>query len=108
MYNCYNVEIINNFDPGLQLNNKQSVIINKLKELVTGLKKFKVLVLDYKKRNYYNIFHSITKLIASDLDIDEAFKFMHQSIMTSVKNYACKDRIVLDSIIKHIITIFDC
>ena len=26
---------------------------------------------------------------------------MHQSIMTKIKNYACKDWIVLDVIIKH-------
>ena len=30
------------------------------------------------------IFHSITKLIAIDSDIDEAFKSMHQSIMTKL------------------------
>ena len=31
------------------------------------------------------IFHSCTKLIASDIDIDEAFKSMHQSIMSKIK-----------------------
>ena len=75
------------------------------------MEKFKVqttLVLDYKKRNNRNIFHSSAKLIASDSDIDEAFKSMHQSIMTKIKNYACKDWIVLDVIIKHSIKIFEC
>ena len=33
-------------------------------------------------------FHSSTKLIASYSDIDEAFKSMHQSIMTKIKKYA--------------------
>ena len=59
------------------------VIKNKLKELVNELKKFKVqtiLVLHYKETNDFKIFHSSAKL----LDIDEAFKSMHQSIM--VKN----------------------
>ena len=41
-------------------------------------------------------------------DIDEAFKSMHQSIMTKIKNYASKDWIVLDVIIKHNIKIFEC
>ena len=69
-----------------------------------SLKKFKVqtiLVLRYKKRNDCKIFHSNAKIIGSDSDIDEAFKSMHQSIMTKIKNYACKDWIVLHVIIKH-------
>ena len=56
------------------------MIINNLKELLSELKKFKVqaiLVLQYKKINYHKIFHSSTKLIASDSDIDGAFKTMH-------------------------------
>ena len=61
------------------------MIKKKLKELLNELKKFKtqaILVLDYKKRNCHKIFHSSTQLIASNSDIDEAFKSMHQSIMT--------------------------
>ena len=61
------------------------MIKNKLKELLSELKKFKVqaiLVLDDKKRNDSKIFHSSIKLIASDSDIDGAFKSIHQSIMT--------------------------
>ena len=50
-----------------------------------------ILFLDYKKRNDRKIFHSNAKLIGSDLDIDEAFKSMHQSIMTKIKNFACED-----------------
>ena len=83
----------------------------KLKELLSGLKKTKVqtlLVIGYKKRNDHKIFHSSTKLIASDSEIDEAFKSMHQSIMTKTKNCADKDWIVLNAIIKHSIKIFKC
>ena len=108
---CQNVKILNISDPELLLINTKSMIKNKLKELLSELKKFKVqtiLVLDYKKRNDRKIFHSSAKLIASDSDIDEAFKSMHQSIMTKIKNYACKDWIVLDVIIKHSIRIFEC
>ena len=111
--NCmyhYNVEILNIFDPELQLISTKPVIKNKLKELLGELKKFKVqaiLILDYKKRNYFKIFYSCTKLIASDSEIDQAFKSMYQSIMTKIKNYAYEDWIVLDVIIKHSIIIFE-
>ena len=66
--NCmhhYNVEILNLFDPELQLINTKPLIKDKLKELLNELKKFKVqtiLVLDYKKRNDCKIFHSSAKL----------------------------------------------
>ena len=106
----YNVKISNLFDPELQLINTKPVIKNKLKGLLSELKKFQVqtvLALDYKKRNGSQIFHSCTKLIGSDLDIDEAFKSMHQSITSKIKNYVCKDYIVLDAIIKHSIKIFE-
>ena len=64
--NCihhYNVEILNLFDPQLQLINTKPVIKNKLKELLSELKKFKVptiLALECKKRNGCQIFHSGT------------------------------------------------
>ena len=35
------------------------------------------LILDYKEKNDRKIFHSSAKLIASDSDIEEAFKSMH-------------------------------
>ena len=66
------------------------------------------MVLDYKKGNDCKIFLSSIKLIASDSDIDEAFKSMHQSIMKKMKSYPCKDCIVLDVTIKHSIKIFEC
>ena len=80
-------------DLELQLINTKPVIKNKLKELLSELKNIKVqtiLVLDYKKRNDHKIFQSSSKLINSDPDIDEAFKSMHQSIMSKIKNYASK------------------
>ena len=95
---------MNLFDSELQIINTKSVINKKLKELLSELKKVKVqtiLVLDYKKRNDCKIFHSSSKLIASDSEIDEAFKSKHQSIMTKIKNYACEDWIISDVIIKH-------
>ena len=67
------------------------MIKNKLKELLSELKKFKVkaiLTLNNKERNDRKIFYSSAKLIASDSGFDEAFKSMHQSIMTTMKSYA--------------------
>ena len=84
----YNIKISNLFDPRLQLINTKPMIKNKLKELLSELKKFKVqtiLVLEYKKRNY-KIFHSSAKLIASDSEIEGTFKSMNQSIMTKIKS----------------------
>ena len=112
--NCvhhYNVEILNLFDLELQLINTKPVIKNKLKELLSELKKFKIqtiLVLHYKKRNDCKIFYSSAKLIPSDSDTDESFKSMHHSIVTKIKNYACEDWIDFDVIIKHSIKIFAC
>ena len=87
------------------------MIKNKLKELLSELKKFKVqtiLVLDYKKRNNCKIFHSSTKLITSDSDIDEVYKSMYQSIMKIIKNYAREDWIVLYVIINNSIKTSEC
>ena len=50
------------------------------------------------------MFYSSSKLIANDQDIDEAFKSMHQSIMTKT-NCACKDWIVLNVIINPSVSI---
>ena len=74
------------------------------------MKKFKsqtILVLDYNKRNDCKILNSRNKLIASDSDIDEEFKSLHQSIMTKIENYTCEHWIVLDVIIEHIKN-FEC
>ena len=70
--------------------------------MLSYLKKFKVqtiLVLDYSKRSNRKIFNLTAKLVASDSDIDKAFKSMDQSIITKIKNYNCKDWIALGVII---------
>ena len=49
---CNNIKILNTFDRELQRSNTKPMIKNKLKELLTELKKFEVqtiLVFDYKK-----------------------------------------------------------
>ena len=96
--NCvhrYNIEIFSLFDAELQFINARPMI--KLKEVLSELKKFQfqtILVLKCKKRNDRKIFHSRTKLIVSDSDIDEECKSMHQN-MTRIKNFACQDWIVI-------------
>ena len=108
IHHC-NAKILNLFGPELQLINTKPTIKNKLKGLLSELEKFKIrAVLDYKKRNYNQFFHLCTKLIASDVDIDVAFKSLHQSIITKIKNYTCEDYIVLNTIIKHSVKIFEC
>ena len=90
--------ILNIFDLESQLINTKPMIKNKLKEFLSKLKIFKIqttLVLDYDKGHDCKIFHSSAKIIASDSAIDEAFKYMHQSIMTRIRNYACEYGIVL-------------
>ena len=50
-----------------------------------------ILVLDYQKRNNCKIFHSSAELIATDSDIIEALKSMHQSTVTKIlKNMLVK------------------
>ena len=103
----YNVEILNLFNPEFQLINTELVIKNKLKELLSQFKKFKVpKILDYKKRNDRIMLHSSTKLTIGASDIDVAFKSMHQSTKTIIKSYDCNNWIVFDEIIKHSINIF--
>ena len=68
------------------------MIKNKLLIKMTKFKVQTILVLDYKKKKKdRKTFHSKTKLIANNSDNYEAFKSMHQIIMTIMKNYACKD-----------------
>ena len=86
----------------MQLTITKPVIKNKLKELLTALKTFKVPSIQSK------IFHSSAKQIASNSDIDEAFKFTHQSIMTKIKIHASEDWVVIEKIVNYSIKIFEC
>ena len=61
-----------------------------------------------KKGNDRKIFHSRAKLIADDSDIDQAFKTIHQSIMTKIKNSPRENWIVIETVIKHSSKNFKC
>ena len=86
------------------------MIKNKVKELLSELKKFKVqtlLALEYKNGNDDKIFHTSAKLIASDSDIDEAFKWMDKSIMKTMKKYASEYWVVIQTIVNQSFKIFE-
>ena len=51
---------------------------------------------------------NVKSSIENDSDIDEAFKSMHQSMMTKINNYDGKDCIFVDVVINHSIKIFEC
>ena len=78
--------------------------------MLLELEKFKaqsILVLEYKERNYLKVWHSSDKLVSSDSDIDEAFKTKQQSITTKIKNSA-SEHMVVETIIKHSMNIYEC
>ena len=113
--NCayrYSAEMIStlqhSFYP-LQLINAEKMMKNKVKKKYSVILKVQaILILNYKERNNRKIFQSSAKLIVSVLDIDEAFKSMHQSTMTKMRNSVRKDWIVLDVVIRYSIKIFEC
>ena len=85
-------EISNFFDPKLRVNNTKAMIKNNLKALLSELKNFSQYQSQkYKKTNYREIFHLSVKPIASDSDINEVFKLIHQIISTKIKKSASND-----------------
>ena len=103
----YHVKNLNLFNPKLQPIQNELRIKGKFKKMLRGLKKFQfqsILVLEYIKGNDCIVFRSNIKLITSDLNIDKAFKSMHQTIMVKINNSAREKWVV---IIKHSIKIFE-
>ena len=88
----YDIDILNSFNPELQLKDTESAIKSNLIELLTQLKDFKfvtAIVLVFKKietknKTKYGNFYSSskTKIIINESDIDDVF----QSIYTTIKN----------------------
>ena len=107
----YNFKILSPLDPELQLINTKSTAKSKLKYLPKEIKNFKIqptLVLDYKKIDDHDstsknllfkycilttktIRHHHTKLIMNDSGIDEAFRSIHQSVMTMLEHFVIKN-----------------
>ena len=92
----YNVEILNSFNPELELKDTESAIKSKLIELLTQLKSFKfvaTLVLAFKKieskdETKYDKFYSSSKaeIIISESEIDDVFKSVFTIITTNNKS----------------------
>ena len=91
----YNVEILNSFNPELQLKDTESAIKSKLIELLTQLEGFKfvtTLVLVFKKiesedKTKYDKFYSSSKaeIIVSERDFDDPFHSFFTTIMTNIQ-----------------------
>ena len=90
----YDVNILNSFNPELQLKDVESAIKSKLIELLTQLKGFKlatVLVLVFKKiekedKTKYDNFYSSSKaeIIINKSDIDDVFQSVYTTIITNI------------------------
>ena len=90
-----NVEILNSFNPELQLKDTESAIKRKLIELLTQLKGFKfvttpVLVFKNKEsedKTKYDNFYSISKaeIIINASDIDDVFQSIYTTIIENIR-----------------------
>ena len=90
----YNVEILNSFNPELQLKDTESAIKNKLIELLIQLKGFKFLTLivvfkkiETKDKTKYENFYSGAKseIINNENDIYYAFKSIYTTIIENIR-----------------------
>ena len=97
----YNAEILNSFDPELQLKDTESTIKNKQKKLLSELRGFKfvtTLVLVLKKiesedKTKYDRFylHSKAETIINGTDIDDdEFKSMYTTIISNRQKFLGK------------------
>ena len=114
--NTYNVEIMNSFNPELQLKDTESAVRNLLKDLLTELRDFNlvvILVLQFKKierdeETKYSTFYSSSKVetVINESDIDDAFESIYNTIASNILNPLenVLDRII-DSVVDHSINI---
>ena len=113
--NTYNVEILNSFNPELQLKDTESAIKSKLIELLTQLKGFKfttTLVLMFEKiesgnKKKYDNFYSSSKaeIIINESDIGNVFQSIFIKIMENIQISLGKRSGWIDSVIDHAINI---
>ena len=112
----YDVEILNSFNPELQLKDTESAIKSKLIELLTQLKGFKfvttlVLVFEMiegEEKTKYENFYSSSKseIIINESDIDDVFKSICTTIIINAQKSLGKDSgWIIDSVIDHTISI---
>ena len=112
----YNIEIVNSFNPELQLKNTESTIKSKLIELLIQLRGFKfvtTLVLVFKKieskdKGKYDNFYSSSKaeIIINESDIENVFKSIYTTIIENKQKSLGKGSAwIIDSVIDHSISI---
>ena len=97
----YNFEILNSYNPELQLKDTESAIKNKLKQLMTELRGFKfvtTLVLVFKKvesedKTKYGTFYSNSKaeIIINESDINDMFKSIYTTFISNIQKSLGKD-----------------
>ena len=98
--NTYNDEILNSFNPELQLKDTESAVKSKLIELLTQLKSFKfvtalVLVfenIESEDKTRYENFYSSSKgeIIMNESDIDSMFQSIHTTIIIRIQKFPGK------------------
>ena len=112
----YNVEILNSFNPELQLKDTESAIKSKLIELLTQLEGFKfvtTLVLVFKKiesedKTRYDNFYLSSKaeIIINESDINYVLQSIYIAIITNIQKSLGKGSgWIIDSVIDHSISI---
>ena len=102
----YNVEILNSFNPKLQLKDTEPAIKSKLAELLSQLKGFKfvtTLVLVFEKienedkRNSDNFYSgSKAEIMINESDIDYVFKSIYTTVITNITYKNFRKRFRLD------------
>ena len=107
----YNVEILNSFNPELQLKDTESAIKNKLKKLLTKLRGFKFMTalvsvlkkIESEDKTKYETFcsHSKAETIIKESDIDDdVFKSIYTTVISNIQKMLGKPSSwIIDSII---------
>ena len=91
----YNVEVLNSFNPELQLKDAESAIKNKLKKILFELREFKfmttlILVFKMKENEYetkFDNFYSSSKaeIIITESDTNDAFESIYSTITSKIQ-----------------------
>ena len=107
----YNVEVLNSFNPELQLKETVSVIKNKLINLLPKVRGFKfVTFLELKKienddQTKYTTFYfnSKVEVIINESDIDDIFELIYITTISNIQKYLGKGSSwITDSALDHI------
>ena len=112
----YNVEILNSFNPELQLKDTEPAIKSKLIELLTQLKSFKLMktlfivfrkIERQEKTKYGSFYWSLkAEIIINKSDIDDVFQSIYTKITANIQKSLGKGSIwIIDSLIDHAISV---